>query len=53
MTGLVWLRTKTTRLDKLGGLFDYIPIVGLAFLVAGLAIVGMPGTPVLTQCISY
>ena len=24
---------------------DYIPIVGLAFLVAGLAIVGMPGTP--------
>ncbi len=45
MTGLVWLRTNTTRLDKLGGLFDYIPIVGLAFLVAGLAIVGMPGTP--------
>ena len=45
MTGMVWQRTRTTRLSKLGGLLDYIPIVGLAFLVAGLAIVGMPGTP--------
>lgn len=45
MTGMVWQRTRTTRMHKLGGLLDYIPIVGLAFLVAGLAIVGMPGTP--------
>ncbi len=45
MTGMVWQRTRTTRMSKLGGLLDYIPIVGLAFLVAGLAIVGMPGTP--------
>ena len=45
MAGMVWQRTRTTRLTKLGGLLDYIPIVGLAFLVAGLAIVGMPGTP--------
>jgi NADH-quinone oxidoreductase subunit M len=45
MTGMVWQRVRTTRLSKLGGLLDYIPIVGLAFLVAGLAIVGMPGTP--------
>lgn len=45
MTGMVWQRTRTTRMAKLGGLLDYIPIVGLAFLVAGLAIVGMPGTP--------
>lgn len=45
MTGMVWQRTRTTNLGKLGGLLDYIPIVGLAFLVAGLAIVGMPGTP--------
>ena len=45
MAGMVWQRTRTTRLSKLGGLLDYIPIVGLAFLVAGLAIVGMPGTP--------
>ncbi len=45
MSGMVWQRTRTTRMTKLGGLLDYIPIVGLAFLVAGLAVVGMPGTP--------
>lgn len=45
MTGMVWQRTHTTRLAKLGGLLNYIPMIGLAFLVAGLAIVGMPGTP--------
>ncbi len=45
MTGLVYRRTLTTRLHKLGGLIDVIPGIGLTFLVAGLAIVGMPGTP--------
>ncbi len=45
MTGLVWQRTRTTNLHRLGGMFDYIPMVGLAFFAAGLAIVGMPGTP--------
>ena len=45
MTGLVYRRTRTTKLNKLGGLIDVIPGIGLTFLVAGLAIVGMPGTP--------
>jgi NADH-quinone oxidoreductase subunit M len=45
MTGLVYRRTRTTLLGKLGGLFDHIPFVGIAFLVAGLSIIGMPGTP--------
>jgi NADH-quinone oxidoreductase subunit M len=45
MTGLVYRRTRTTLLGKLGGLFDDIPFVGIAFLVAGLSIIGMPGTP--------
>jgi NADH-quinone oxidoreductase subunit M len=45
MTGFVFQRTRSTRLDKLGGLFDRIPMIGLTFFVAGLAIVGMPGTP--------
>lgn len=45
MTGLVYRRVRGTRMDKLGGLFDRIPMIGLAFFVAGLAIVGMPGTP--------
>jgi len=45
MTGLVYRRTRTTRLEKLGGLFDRIPMIGVAFFIAGLSIVGMPGTP--------
>ena len=45
MTGLIYQRTGTTRLPQLGGLFDHMPVVAMAFLVAGLAIVGMPGTP--------
>lgn len=45
MTGLVHRRTRTTNLARLGGLFDRIPLLALTFLVAGLAIVGMPGTP--------
>ncbi len=45
MTGLVYRRTRTTLLGKLGGLFDHIPFVGIAFFVAGLSIIGMPGTP--------
>lgn len=53
MTGLLWQRTRTTRLNKLGGLLDYLPMVGAAFLIAGLAIVGMPGTPALMGCILF
>ena len=45
MSGLVYKRTGTMLLTRLGGLFDQIPVVGITFLVAGLAIVGMPGTP--------
>jgi NADH-quinone oxidoreductase subunit M len=45
MSGLVYKRTGTMLLPRLGGLFDRIPIIGIAFLVAGLSIVGMPGTP--------
>lgn len=45
MTGLIYRRTHTTLLPKMGGLFDQIPVVGVAFLVAGLSIIGMPGTP--------
>ncbi len=45
MTGLIWERTNTAVMSRLGGLFEYLPVVGIAFLVAGLAIVGMPGTP--------
>ncbi len=45
MTGMVFRRTRTTLLHQLGGLFETIPLIGITFFVAGLSIVGMPGTP--------
>jgi NADH-quinone oxidoreductase subunit M len=45
MIGYVYRRTGTTELARLGGLFDRIPFITVAFLVGGLAILGMPGTP--------
>lgn len=45
MTGFVFWRTNTMLLNKLGGLFDHIPLIGITFLISGLSIVGMPGTP--------
>ena len=45
MIGLVYRRTHTMLFTRLGGLFDRLPLLGIAFLVAGLSIVGMPGTP--------
>ncbi len=45
MTGFVFWRTRTMLLQKLGGLFDFIPLIGITFLISGLSIVGMPGTP--------
>ncbi|MCB1869287.1 MAG: NADH-quinone oxidoreductase subunit M [Gammaproteobacteria bacterium] len=45
MIGLIYRRTQSVLLSRLGGLFDALPLLGIAFLVAGLSIIGMPGTP--------
>lgn len=45
MVGLVYRRIGSTQLSRLGGLFDRLPAIALAFFVGGLAIVCMPGTP--------
>jgi NADH-quinone oxidoreductase subunit M len=45
MVGYVYRRTGTTNLDRLGGLFDRVPFIALAFLIGGLSLLGMPGTP--------
>ncbi|QYZ64787.1 MAG: NADH-quinone oxidoreductase subunit L [Gammaproteobacteria bacterium (ex Lamellibrachia satsuma)] len=45
MQGFVYRRTHTLLMARLGGLFDSIPVIGITFLIAGLSIVGMPGTP--------
>jgi NADH-quinone oxidoreductase subunit M len=44
-TGLLYHRTQTTLLHNLGGLFDTLPFFGITFLIGGLSIIGMPGTP--------
>ncbi len=45
MVGFVYRRTQSTDLVRLGGLFDRLPAIALTFLIAGLAVVCMPGTP--------
>ncbi|HIJ84248.1 MAG: NADH dehydrogenase subunit M [Magnetococcales bacterium] len=43
--GFVHQRTNTMFMDRLGGLFDHFPIIGSTFLISGLSVVCMPGTP--------
>ena len=43
--GFIFWRTRTLLLSKLGGLFDTLPLFGITFFVAGVSIIGMPGTP--------
>ena len=45
MVGYVCRRTGTSNLDRLGGLFDRVPFIAVAFLIGGLSLLGMPGTP--------
>lgn len=45
MAGIVYLRTNTMLLARLGGLMDRLPLIGVAFFVASLSIAAMPGTP--------
>lgn len=45
MAGIILQRTHTTSLKQLGGLFGFLPWPGVAFLIAALAMIGMPGTP--------
>ena len=45
ITGFIFRRTRTMVMDRLGGLFERLPFLGITFFLAGLAIVGMPGTP--------
>lgn len=45
MNGLVYYRTHTLLMSRLGGLFDQLPMIGIAFFISGLSIMAMPGTP--------
>jgi NADH-quinone oxidoreductase subunit M len=44
-TGLLYRRTRTTLLPRLGGMFELTPLLGLTFLIAALSTMTMPGTP--------
>ena len=42
--GMIYDRTHTRYIPDLGGLSNRIPLIGVAFLIAGLASLGLPGT---------
>jgi NADH-quinone oxidoreductase subunit M len=44
MVGLVYEKTHTRDLDKLGGLARHMPVITVVFTIAGLASLGLPGT---------
>ena len=43
IVGMVYDRTHTRELGKLGGLFRKMPLAAIGFIVAGLVSMGMPG----------
>jgi NADH-quinone oxidoreductase subunit M len=43
VVGMVYDRTHTREITKLGGLFKKMPVAGLGFIVGGLVSMGMPG----------
>jgi NADH-quinone oxidoreductase subunit M len=44
-TGLIYERTRTSFLPRLGGLFEGNATIGLLFLISSLSTMVMPGTP--------
>ncbi len=44
-SGLIYERTRTAFIPRLGGLFDSNPAIALLFLICALSTMVMPGTP--------
>ncbi len=44
LIGSIYGRTHTRNVDEMGGLMKQIPFLSVAFVLAGFAVVGMPGT---------
>jgi len=44
VAGFLYTRVGPPEIASIGGLFDHLPMLSLAFLVIGLASIGMPGT---------
>ncbi len=43
LIGMVYGRTHTRELDKLGGLMKILPFIGAIYVITGLAYLGLPG----------
>jgi NADH-quinone oxidoreductase subunit M len=43
LVGIIYERTETTELDKLGGLAASVPFISGILLIAGMASLGLPG----------
>ncbi len=44
LIGCIYGRTHTRNIDEMGGLMKKIPFLSVCFVLAGFAVVGMPGT---------
>jgi NADH-quinone oxidoreductase subunit M len=43
LIGMIYGRTHTRNIDEMGGLMNVIPFLGVAYVIAGLASLGLPG----------
>ncbi|OIP00749.1 MAG: NADH dehydrogenase [Bacteroidetes bacterium CG2_30_33_31] len=43
LIGMIYGRTHTRMIDEMGGLIKVIPFLGVAFIIAGLSTLGLPG----------
>jgi len=43
LIGMIYGRTHTRNIDQMGGLMNVIPFLGVAYIIAGLASLGLPG----------
>jgi len=43
LIGMIYGRTHTRNIDQMGGLMNVIPFLSVAYVIAGLASLGLPG----------
>ncbi len=43
LIGMIYGRTHTRMVDKMGGLLNVVPIIGVLYVIAGMANLGLPG----------
>jgi len=43
LIGMIYSRTHTRNIDEMGGLMKVMPILGVSYMIAGFASLGLPG----------